>query len=389
MRASAEQKAELVLAGLCCFCAGGLYGWSALISAIQEPFGVSTAQIGLIFSFAVLAFTAAVLVAPYLPPTLKGLSGGGIFGLCGALLLALSATASAYIYFVVTFSLGFGAVSGFIYINTLDLAARSQHPKLLSPIMVATFGMGGVVFGPAWRLMIAQGWGLKALWLLSVLLGAVSILSILTARKTSEKRNDDPQAIQSQVESTLSPTHAGVYVWLIFALGSVGGLMVLGLASKILDDAGGSVALTSIALGCIAVGNTTGRLSVAGFNSRLNPLTTTIIATLTTGLGLIVTAMSSHAVFVAVGLSLVALGYGITASAIPSLTRQLFGEARFFRAFAVIFTAWAAAGLLGPWMSGAIFDQTGGFGGAILAALTMTAGAVLTVLLLRMAIRRA
>jgi hypothetical protein len=61
----------------------------------------------------------------------------------------------------------------------------------------------------------------------------------------------------------------------------------------------------------------------------------------------------------------------------------LFPAAQFARRFSVIFTAWGVAGLLSPWIAGAIFDDTGSFGGAIMVALIATLVSASSALLLR------
>ena len=46
--------------------AGALYGWSALAAPLQQAYQVRAAEVGQVFSFALLSFTLAVVVAPML-----------------------------------------------------------------------------------------------------------------------------------------------------------------------------------------------------------------------------------------------------------------------------------------------------------------------------------
>ena len=46
--------------------AGALYGWSALAAPLQQAYQVRAAEVGQVFSFALLSFTLAVVVAPLL-----------------------------------------------------------------------------------------------------------------------------------------------------------------------------------------------------------------------------------------------------------------------------------------------------------------------------------
>ncbi|MDA8586685.1 hypothetical protein N9L47_10535 [Rhodobacteraceae bacterium] len=353
---------------LMCFGAGGLYGWSALIAPLQARFGVTTAEAGFVFSIAIVAFSLAVFAAPHGPAYLNGQRGTAVFGVIGALALCMAATASSYALFVLWFSGGFGAMSGAIYISTLRLAAASATPNRATPIMVAAFGLGGVVFGPVWR-MIGDDWGLYAILPLALILGGVSIWSYRGA--TPEATPSDTAATMP-VHKTRPPLRLILAIWCVFAFGSVAGLMVLGLASKIIDIAGGSVWLGSLTLAGIALGNTGGRLSVVGICAAMRPIFATFISVGFLVIGLVLCAFVTAMPVVACGLVLIALGYGIMASAIPTILSDAFGEVQFSRIFPIVFTAWGTAGLVAPWSAGAIVDQTGHFLGAIYLALGAT-----------------
>jgi OFA family oxalate/formate antiporter-like MFS transporter len=92
--------------------------------------------------------------------------------------------------------------------------------------------------------------------------------------------------------------------------------------------------------------------------------------------GLLVTLLTGNPSAVAAGLVLISGGYGLAASAFPIATRAVFGPEGFSWAFGWIFTAWGAAGLLGPWAAGYLFDRTGSFWAALLLALTAAALAI-------------
>ncbi len=88
------------------------------------------------------------------------------------------------------------------------------------------------------------------------------------------------------------------------------------------------------------------------------------------------------------GLVATATGYGLLASAMPTLVGSLFGKHVFAHFFSIVFTAWGVAGLVAPWIAGVIFDNTGSFDAAILAALISTVGACMTLLVLMIYLKR-
>lgn len=379
--------ATLFSAAAICFCAGGLYGWSALIPVIETQFGGSTEQSGLVFSIAIVAFSIAVIVSPRLPPQVNGLRGCIVFGLCGALFLILAMVVSTYVLFLIFFGSGFGICSGAIYINALATAAQSSRPAVITPLLVASFGLGGVVYGLIWRLLVVQGWGVLALLPLVMAL----VLACFSAYKVNRR-----SAFVLKVNSTTStvPVELGnpmlskpivfVLLWLGFGLGSAGGLMVLGLAGKMTDSIGASATLTSIAIAGVAVGNTVGRLSVSGINIAIKPINTAILAVSIAAIGLFITGLASSPVSVTIGIIVVALGYGAVASTIPALVSAIYGKAHFARVFSFVFSAWGVAGLVAPWLAGALHDTTGDFLMAVRIALLATIGSAITLLSLKL-----
>ena len=376
---------QIASAALCCFCAGSLYGWSALIPIIERTLTKSTGQAGLIFSFAIVSFTIAVFTIPRLPPSLQQLSGCTVFGILGAICLSIASQSTSYLMFVIFFSAGFGAASGAIYINALSIASKSKHPKISAPIVIASFGLGGAVFGPIWRLLAAQGWDLSALLPASAALACSAFLTIGANHQSftapAGKNSSEPVSTKTVPLSSHSK-HLVAMICLTFGLGSMAGLMVLGLASKIIDVAQGSVLLSTIAIVGVSVGNTSGRLSVSIITLRYTAIQSVIGATVVISVGLIFIAMTTSgnasSLMVISGLTVVALGYGIIASAVPTLVRTVFEEARFSKVFSIVFLAWGLAGLTAPWIAGIIFDHAGSFQPAIIGALLLTLCALLT-----------
>jgi len=372
----------LISAGLICFCAGGLYGWSALIPVIENKFNGSTEQSGLVFSIAIVAFSIAVIVSPRLSSKFSGLYGCVLFGCCGAGCLLLAVMAPSYLLFLITFGVGFGVCSGAIYINALATAAQSSRPAVITPLMVASFGMGGAVSGLVWRLLVLREWGAMALVPLIIALVVACIAGGMVNKRAA------PVIKANTTVSSNSPAlrRRGVFLllWLSFALGSAGGLMVLGLAGKMTDSVGAGTSLTSIAVAGVALGNTLGRLSVGGFNYAFKPVNTALLAVSVAATGLITTYMAVSPSLVVVGLIIVASGYGAVASTIPALVGAIYGKDNFARVFSYVFSAWGVAGLIAPWLAGAIHDRTGGFQMAILLALLATIGSVITLLSLKL-----
>ena len=371
----------LASAALICFCAGGLYGWSALIPVIEQELGGTTEQSGFVFSVAIVAFTIAVIVTPRLPVVFNGLHSCVVFGCCGAAFLVLAALASSYHWFLLTFGIGYGFCSGAIYINALATAAQSARPAVITPLMVASFGMGGAVYGFIWRWFVVHGWGVLALLPLVLSLVVACVVGF-AAYGRLKLVNTVKKSVPTTSGSREKPG-AFILLWLSFALGSAGGLMILGLAGKMTDSVGAPASITSIAIVGVALGNTFGRLSVSGLNYTFKPINSALLAVSMTALGLVIMTLATTPWYLVVGLIIVATGYGAVASTIPALVSTIYGKDNFARVFSSVFTAWGVAGLLAPWLAGAIHDRAGDFQMAILIALLATVGSAATLLTLK------
>lgn len=348
---------------------------------IESEFDGSIAHAGRVFSMSLVSFTLAVLIIPRVSEAAKSLFATAMIGIAGAVFLLLASFSTQYWLFLCFFSAGFGFVSGALYINVLSMAAASDRSRWLTPVMVAVFGLGGVVFGPLWRQLAANDWGTFALLPLAGLLFISSVATLFVDKRSMCNIYDSASASRPSNKPSYE-RHANacqsndsfrlLLIWGIFATGSTAGLMVLGLASKIVEHAGGSISMASTAIAAIAFGNTIGRLSVGAQLLVLNPASVALVSTVVVAGGLVLVLYSSAAAMIATGLSLIALGYGIMASAMPVMVQRQFGPANFSKYFSIVFTAWGAAGLTSPWLAGIMFDASGSFVSALQLALLVT-----------------
>lgn len=93
-----------------------------------------------------------------------------------------------------------------------------------------------------------------------------------------------------------------------------------------------------------------------------------------TALGLLLLALplGNTGVVVFISLALVGYCYGAIIAVYPVLVADIFGTLAAPRIYGQVFTAWGLAGLLGPWMSGWVFDQTGTYNVALLIAVLLS-----------------
>jgi len=362
-----------------CFAAGSLYGWSALIPALREAYGLGVAEAGQAFSMAIVAFTVSVLLVPRLAARWRGQRAVSFCGFLAAIVTFAAAWAPGFWVFIVLFSIGFGGLSGAIYILALETAAQSRSPQVATPLMVAAFGLGGAVFAVVFRRLIALDWGLAALPSLSAVLTVSSLWAATTA--TGWSAPVEKMAPGSQLIRAAGPSRVAVaLLWAAFAFGSGSGLMALGLASAIIDDRGASGLLTSVVVAGVPLGNMLGRLSVSLLQRWMRPVRLVGLSPVTGLAALAALYIVQSSRVSAVAIIVLATSYGLLAASMPILTNQLSGPARFGAVFSIVFTGWGAAGLAAPWAAGFLRDSTGDFAAAFLMAMGSCVLAIVAVL---------
>jgi len=343
------RRAAPVVPILACFGGGSLYGWSGYMPAVQARFDLGHGAGGLVFSLALVSFTAGVLLGPSLLarlPERRQILCAAAFAAAGLLGAALS---SGLALFAFGFSVVFGGASGALYNLAVSIGARHARAHFLVPISVAVFALGGAVFGPLHLWLGAQGWGLWSVWpALAVLLCVVGLSLGLTPV---------PAPTGHSAETRVPVANAELLrLWAVFAAGSCAGLVVLGFAAQMV---GAEAAFAARAIGLAAVGNTLGRLSAAPVAHRFGPAKGMAFALALTILALGGLMLRGTPDMVTATLFCVALGYGHLAAQMPLLVRAQVPQADFSRAFGWVFTGWGVAGLAGPWTAGVLFDAAG------------------------------
>jgi OFA family oxalate/formate antiporter-like MFS transporter len=82
------------------------------------------------------------------------------------------------------------------------------------------------------------------------------------------------------------------------------------------------------------------------------------------------------------GFGLVGFAYGGTIAAYPAAIAKLFGIEQSAQVYGRIFTAWGAAGLVGPWFAGVLFDWSGDYRLALFTAAAIGLMSVAAVMVL-------
>ena len=357
---------------------GALYAWSVFVAPLEGALGAPRAEISLVFSVAIVAFTAGMLLTPQayrlLPAPALLL---GAVGLCVAG-LAASAAAGAVWQLVLGYGVAFGFGSGSAYSVTLQLIslALARRRGLASGLGIGGYAAGSILLSVlfAWTVVrfgpFATFAG-TALGLGAIGLGAAALVGLSGLRLPNLSATPKPEAGGGRVFALM---------WTGYALGAMAGFMAVSQAAGIATSYGAGATLLTLAVAGVAAGNAAGRLAGGWLADLVPPARVTAAAHALGAVSFAVLLAFGGPWLAAGALTLQGLAYGLISTGYPSSMGIYFGVANFGRYLGRLLTSWGLAGLTAPWLAGWLFDRYGDYRWACIFGLIVSLLAVLAAL---------
>jgi OFA family oxalate/formate antiporter-like MFS transporter len=155
-------------------------------------------------------------------------------------------------------------------------------------------------------------------------------------------------------------------LWVAYCLGTTAGLMTISQLVPFAVSAGGTA---SIALLVGACGNAGGRILSGWLSDAVGRLTTLRIMVLASAVAMpVLYTFRQDLLLLYPLLVVVYYCYGTQLSVFASTTSDLYGTKNLGLNYGALFTAWGAAGILGPMIAGRVFDATKSYEYAFYAA---------------------
>lgn len=358
---------------------GSLHAYSVLLAGLEQEVTATRADVSLAYSVAIVSLTAAVLLRPRLT---AGVSAAGLAVVVGGIcLLGLSIAAAATHVGMLVLGYGclYGVANGLGYGLFLDrsAAALPRRRGLGMGLVTGAYAAGAMLFSFVLSEVARVTSARTALAVLAIAIAIFAALAALLFRDASTGREPEPD-----LAPVVATPSAGVQAWhwTIYFLGALGGLVSIGHAAGILRTAGASPETLALAPIIVALGNCGG--SIAG--GRVADLipggrAMAIACALTAGAVLWIAQSSSPGPALA-GFFVVGFAYGGLISIIPAALAASYGPTTGGIVFGRVFTAWAAAGLCGPWAAGFIYDIDGSYRWALYLAAGCAAAATILAL---------
>ncbi len=365
---------------------GALYAWSVISKQIAKEWGWNETQTALPYSVAIALFAFMMVPAgrlqdkfgPRLVATL-----GGIFCGIGFIIASLGQSLTGLI---IGFGILVGTGIGCGYASATPPAVKWFPPArtgLIAGVVVAGFGLASVYIAPLANHLLGR-FGIQQSFLILGIAFFIAIVLLATLLKNppagykasgnpaagpSLSRKEVPNAPRARdyewYEMLRTPQF--YLLWIMFVFGAGTGLMVIGKLAKIVDlQAGIKAGFVFVAL--LAVGNAAGRI-VAGMLSDSIGRTWTMfmVFIFQAILMFFLRGLDTYGTLIVASV-LIGFNYGANLSVFPSATKDYFGLKNFGVNYGFVFTAWGVGGVLGPILSGWIFDSSQNFDNAYLIA---------------------
>ncbi len=332
---NSQKRIGVVLAAIAIQLTLGIaYIWSLFQTGIANTlFAGDNAKAGLTFSILLALLSVGGIIGGKLVPKLT--TRGVVF--IGGLILSsgffLSSIVPANMPWLlwITYGVMGGIGMGFTYTTTIACAQKWFPDKkgLITGLIVAALGFGGVVFTPIIENLINANGGagvgeqLTFRTLSLVFLAVCSISSFFLATPPQAQAQGLVGSESDYTPLQVLKTPAFYLVVIAFMLSCMGGLMMIGFAKPI-AVAKGMASTATIGVLAISLFNSVGRLTWGAICDKLGRKRTLYIIFAGTALSSLF-AILAEGYFIYVIIGLIGFFYGGILSTFPSFTADLFG----------------------------------------------------------------
>jgi len=359
---------------------GSLYAWSVFVLPLEQEFGWKRADTSWVYTIAIVCFALTFIAAG----RLQDLKGPKICAFLGGILVSAGFLLASFTTSLLTLYIFFGVIvgvgNGFGYSTPMPVGSKWFPDKrgLIVGLMVGGYGGGQAIFGTlaSGYLIPSVGWRmtfqiLAALFFVMTMVGTL-LLRNPPAGYRPPNWTPAPGAAPAHAELTTAQmlsTPTFYALWIAYCLGTTAGQMTISQLVPFARAAGLGATVATYSLVVTSLGNAGGRIFSGWMSDTLGRLTT--LKTM-----ILLSAFAMPALFLLrqqivpyfILIALVYWCYGTQLSVFASTTADFYGTKNLGLNYGVLFTAWGAAGTLGPGIAGRVFDRFGDYRYAFFAA---------------------
>ncbi|WP_434121382.1 L-lactate MFS transporter [Salinicoccus roseus] len=383
---------------------GSVYAWSVFTSPLQAELGWSLSNVSFTFSLAILFLgLSAAFMGHFVEakgPRISGLVSTGFFA--SGLAIAGFAVQLESLWLLY---LGYGVLGGIGlgigYITPVSTLVKwfPDRRGMATGLAIMGFGFAAMLASPAMEFMIETFSIAMTFYVLAGVYFVIMLLSSLYLEKPPEGYHpegvdleEEKTAKQDVVQLTANEaikTRRFYFLWIMLFINVTCGIAILAVASPMAQEiAGLSAGAAALMVGIMGVFNGGGRLAwatVSDYMGRPNVYTTFFVIQI--ALFLILPSVTQALLFQAM-LFIIVSCYGGGFASIPAYIGDIFGTKQLGAIHGYILTAWAAAGLVGPFISSTVYEATQSYTLTLYIFAGMFVVALLVSLLIRVDIKK-
>jgi MFS transporter, OFA family, oxalate/formate antiporter len=361
-------------------CLGTVYSWSIFRKPLEKTLEAQGVKIGatetllpfaaLLVVFAILMPIASRYIDRYGAAKVTAV-GGTIVGLG----YFLSSFATTIPMLVLTYGVIAGAGVGIVYGVPISLAAKwfPDRKGLAVGLTVVGFGLSPLITAPLAKSLI-DNYGTNNTFRILGIAFTIILLAISTQLRfpPADYWQNSPTSTTSSIDreaDNLFGSPSFFALWICYAIGTLAGLMAIGISSAVGKEIIGLDTNTATAsVSIFAIFNGAGRPIFGWLTDRLKPKKAAIISyimILVASIVLLNTGKGQVANYF-FGFALLWLSLGGWLAIAPVATLSLFDPANYTRNYGIVFTAYGAGALAGTLIAGSAKDIFGSYTNAFM-----------------------
>lgn len=362
------------------FALGAIYSYSFLKPAMMAFAATLDDTTGLLpFAFALLFF--AILMIP--AGRLQDKKGPKIVAIFGSLVLLAGIVLSGIVALpgsgsiwgmVVTFGMIGGGGIGLVYVCPIACATKWFPDKvgLINGLAVAGFGAGSILFNFIYKFMALDASTLgSTLILAGLMMGGMALGGSFFLQNPPagfKPAGWEPPAPKPGVAAVVEnwetkdmvKTKTFYLLWAMYVMSAICGLMVIGNFAPYGKKIDPSIASITVYIAAIAgVCNAAGRIFWGKLSDKIGRVKAMTILFLVQAAAMMLFAIPSMITWAIFG-NLVYFCFGGNLALFPATTRSFFGAKYMGLNYALVFTAYGTAGILGALLAGPIIQAMSG-----------------------------
>jgi MFS transporter, OFA family, oxalate/formate antiporter len=374
---------------------GSLYAWSVFVPPLEREFGWSRAETSWVYTIAIVCFALTFVAAGRLQdvkgPRVCALAGGILVSSGFVLASFTTSLAMLYIFYGVIVGVG----NGFGYATPTPVGSKwfPDRRGLVVGLMVGGYGAGSAIFGTLASAWLVPSFGWRVTF---QILGA--IFFVMTMAGTALLKNPpvgyrppnwSPSAAAAAARAEFSTTEmlatpAFYWLWIAYCLGTTAGQMTISQLVPFARSAGLGATVATVSLIVSSCGNAGGRILSGWMSDTLGRVTTLKTMVLLSALAMPALFLwRSEVVLFYALVALVYWCYGTQLSVFASTVADFYGTKNLGLNYGVLFTAWGAAGIIGPAIAARVFDRFGDYRYAFFTAAALAIVALISLSMVR------